>query len=223
MINEPMEHLTEALMQDYADGALPETERAAADVHLSACARCRTELQAWQLLFSELAELPRFAPDPGFAERVMAQVRRPAQVPAGARLQARLQAWVRSLFPLPATGRTWALAAGAVTAPAVAVGGLAWWIFSYPQVTPGTLTTYLLWRARSTLGALLSGLYTRVLESELALRLYTVVEHLVQAPGAALVAAGTFSAVTALALWVLYRNLFATRTVDGRHALLLSF
>lgn len=222
MINEPREHLTEALMQDCADGVLSETERAAADQHLAACARCRAELEAWHLLFSQLAELPRFAPDPGFAERVMAQVPRPAHLPARPPLRARLHAWVRTLFPLPATSRTWALAAGAVTAPAVAVGGLAWWIFSHPQVTPATLTTYLLWRARNAVGALLSGLYTRVLESELALRLYTAVEHLVQVPGAALVLAGTFSAVTALALWVLYRNLFTTRTVDGRHGLLLS-
>ncbi|MBI4540716.1 MAG: zf-HC2 domain-containing protein [Gemmatimonadetes bacterium] len=215
MGNQRADHLSDALLQDYADGVLPGLEREAAQTHLSSCARCRTEIEAWQLLFSQLVELPRFAPTPGFAERVMARIRIP--------LGLRVLAWLRRLIPVPATPRTWAVAVTAAAVPAVALGSVFYWIFSYPGVTPGTLAAYLFLQARQAAAALVQTVFGGLLESEFVLRLYTVLDALVRSPGAAILAASAFSALTAAALWVLYRNLVTTRSVDGKYALLFSF
>lgn len=214
------DHPSEQLLQEHADGVLAAAELAGVEAHLAACARCRAELEAWRLVFAELAELPRLAPSAGFAERVMARVVVP--LPLRVRVLARLRRWLDTLFPLPATPRTWATAAAAAAVPLTAVTGLGYWVLSYPRVTPGTLAAYLVWRVRDAAVALLGRMSAGLLDSELAYRAYAILEPLVQSPGAALLAAASFSALTVLALWVLYRNLFTARTVDGKYALLFS-
>ena len=67
-------HLTAERFQAFLDGTLPEGERVQVEKHATFCARCQAELDAWQLLYSELSELPELVPSEGFARRVLAKL-----------------------------------------------------------------------------------------------------------------------------------------------------
>jgi anti-sigma factor RsiW len=67
-------HLTAERIQAFLDGALPQRERADVEEHATFCSSCQAELDAWQLLYSELSELPELAPSEGFALRVLAEL-----------------------------------------------------------------------------------------------------------------------------------------------------
>lgn len=84
------QHLGAETLQALLEDGLPQGERRAAEEHLASCARCSAELDAWKVLFRDLAELPPLAPSPAFAERVMAGVERPE----GLSLAARVRGWL---------------------------------------------------------------------------------------------------------------------------------
>ena len=69
-----LQHLTPDETELWAQGLLP----AARELHLAQCADCRATAERERKLFRELAQLTRFAPEFGFAERVMAKVKIPA-------------------------------------------------------------------------------------------------------------------------------------------------
>ena len=75
-----LQHLTPDETELWAQGLLP----AARELHLAACAECRAAADRERKLFRELAQLPRFAPEFGFVERIMAKVRIPT--PSGSHL-----------------------------------------------------------------------------------------------------------------------------------------
>jgi hypothetical protein len=66
-------HLTTDEIELWAQGLLP----AARALHLADCSLCRVEAERERKVILELAQLPRFAPQAGFADRVMAQVKIP--------------------------------------------------------------------------------------------------------------------------------------------------
>ena len=66
-------HLTPDEIELWAQGLLP----AVRDIHIAQCAECRTTAERERKLFRELAQLPRFGPEFGFVERVMAKVKIP--------------------------------------------------------------------------------------------------------------------------------------------------
>jgi hypothetical protein len=73
-MTEPLlQHLTPDEVELWAQGLLP----AAREFHLAQCADCLATAARERKLFRELAQLPRFAPEFGFVERVMARVRIP--------------------------------------------------------------------------------------------------------------------------------------------------
>ncbi|HEU5260564.1 MAG TPA: hypothetical protein VFU41_03965 [Gemmatimonadales bacterium] len=73
-MNEPVvQHLTPDEIELWAQGLLP----AARDIHVAQCAECRAAAERERRLFRALAQLPRFVPEFGFVERVMARVRIP--------------------------------------------------------------------------------------------------------------------------------------------------
>jgi predicted anti-sigma-YlaC factor YlaD len=76
-----MQHLTPEEIELWAQGLLP----AARDAHVAQCGECRAIAERERKLWRELAQLPRFAPEFGFAERVMAKVKIPA--PSGPHLR----------------------------------------------------------------------------------------------------------------------------------------
>jgi hypothetical protein len=66
-------HLTSDEVELWAHGLLP-GERA---IHLADCAACRAVAERERKMYLELAQLPRFAAEYGFVDRVMAQVKIP--------------------------------------------------------------------------------------------------------------------------------------------------
>lgn len=71
-MDEPLtQHLTPEEIDLWAQGLLP----AARDIHLAQCGECRASAERERKLIRELAQLPRFTPEFGFVERVMAKVR----------------------------------------------------------------------------------------------------------------------------------------------------
>jgi len=66
-------HLNTDEIELWAQGLLP----AARAMHLADCSLCRVEADRERKVILELVQLPKFAPNPGFADRVMAQVKVP--------------------------------------------------------------------------------------------------------------------------------------------------
>jgi hypothetical protein len=66
-------HLTPDEIELWAQGLLP----AARELHLAQCEDCHTTAARERKMFRELGQLPQFAPEFGFVERVMARVRIP--------------------------------------------------------------------------------------------------------------------------------------------------
>ena len=64
-------HLTTDEIELWAQGLLP----AARAMHLADCSLCRVEADRERKVILELVQLPHFAPNAGFADRVMAQVK----------------------------------------------------------------------------------------------------------------------------------------------------
>ena len=64
-------HLTPHETELWAEGLLP----AARALHLATCPACLATAERERKLFVQLAQLERFAPSAGFADRVMARVR----------------------------------------------------------------------------------------------------------------------------------------------------
>jgi len=86
-------HLSPELMQAFLDGQASQVEEGHVREHSSSCARCRSELEAWQVLFEDLGELDEMTPSRGFQARVMEGV---ALLPAehDATVAARLRGWL---------------------------------------------------------------------------------------------------------------------------------
>lgn len=74
-------HLTPEELELWAEGLLP----AARDAHVADCAECSATAERERTLYRKLAQLTRFAPEFGFAERVMAKVKIPT--PSGPHLR----------------------------------------------------------------------------------------------------------------------------------------
>ncbi len=68
----PKTHLTAERIQAFLDEALSQNESAEVQEHAAFCGRCQAELEAWQLLYSELGDLPELSPAPNFRDRVLA-------------------------------------------------------------------------------------------------------------------------------------------------------
>lgn len=85
-------HPGEGALQGLLDGSLPEGEAERVRGHVSSCARCSAEMEAWELLFHGLADLEDIGPSAGFADRVMTSLpREPETRP----LAARIREWLR--------------------------------------------------------------------------------------------------------------------------------
>ena len=75
-------HLSAEALQAFLDESLPGGERERVETHLETCARCRSELEGWELLFHGLEGLDEVAPAADFTERVMTSLPRdPAPAP----------------------------------------------------------------------------------------------------------------------------------------------
>ena len=64
-------HLSVELMQGFLDGEASPGEAERVRSHTASCARCRSELEAWQTLFADLGALEEVGPSRDFGERVL--------------------------------------------------------------------------------------------------------------------------------------------------------
>jgi anti-sigma factor RsiW len=210
-------HLSGEVIQDFLDGLLPRPEVAAAETHLHGCRLCRDEVDTWRTLMVRLDDVPRVAPSEGFTERVMAHVRvQNALVAAQPSLQERLGSWLDAVSPR--TRRRVAGLAGAAVTPLATLALVAYAVFSHPLVTVGNLLSFLWLEAQDAVAVLATALLGETVESGLLGVAQSVVGGVGAAPGAAALVLAMFSGLTAVAVWVLYRNLIAPTSVDGRYA-----
>jgi anti-sigma factor RsiW len=88
-------HPSEDLLQAFLDGDVPSRERRRIEAHVASCTRCTEEVAGWRSLFEDLDGLASHRPTSDFAERVMAGVRVPDELPWAARMKARVSALLR--------------------------------------------------------------------------------------------------------------------------------
>ncbi len=203
-------------LQDYVEGLLPTRHAARVRTHLGHCATCAAQAEAWRATFAHLGRLGRFAPADGFAARVMAGVRVPVPAPARVPEWKRALRWVRGL--VPQTRQAWATVSGVALTPAITAGLVLWSVCSHPTLTPSALASFVWWKASALAAVAWQALSTRALASASLFEVYSFFGSLAWSPA---VVAGTFlalSAGTVAAVWVLYRNLFASHPGDGRIA-----
>jgi Putative zinc-finger len=65
-------HLTAERIQGFLDGLLPAREVADVQQHVTSCSRCRSDLEAWQMLFSELGDLEQLEPAESLRQAILA-------------------------------------------------------------------------------------------------------------------------------------------------------
>ncbi len=211
-------HVAPERLQDFVEGILPRPQMARVRAHLEACAHCHAEAEAWSGLLEGLSRVPRLSPADGFADRVMARVqpRAAVAVAPAARARTRFPDLVSRL--LPSTRRSWAMASTLAMAPATALTVLGVYLFTRPQVTPSSLLLYAWWNVTEGLawatawaGNALSGL-------PLVARAQAVLVELAAAPSLMVGAAFSFSLMTLLAVWVLYRNVLSPPVERRKYA-----
>lgn len=211
------EHPGSGFLQDLADGAVSARRAARARAHLEGCDACATELRDWTTVMARLAELERFAPREGFAERVIAGIAR-----APVRAVARTPAWRRALSVagrfVPKTRRAWAALAGASVTPAVTFGLVLYAVFSHPTLTPQALASFLLWQLSDLMVTAWGGLVSGGLYLVRLAGFDGLVETMLGAPMIVGVGVGLYALAFLVAVRVLYKNLIARRSVRPRYA-----
>jgi hypothetical protein len=140
----------------------------------------------------------------------------PGRAPAAAAAASRALAWARTLAPQ--TRKAWAALSGIAVTPAVTFALVVYAVFSHPTLTPGALASFAWWQLTdlAALGwAAVSGV---ALQGNQIVGIGALWQTVAAAP--LVLAAGVliYTVFSALALRVLYSNLFATRSVDTRYA-----
>jgi hypothetical protein len=160
-----------------------------------------------------LATLPRFAPNPGFVDRVMARV----QIP---------QAWyVRAGAAvtrfLPRSTRGWAFAAAFLALPVLAGGTFIVWLLSKSYVTTHGLWVFVTDRFASAIQAVFTRSLTFLMQTDIAAWTARTAGSLIDAGGARGIGAfaGGIAVMILICVWVLYSNLFRTPERDSNHAM----
>jgi anti-sigma factor RsiW len=222
------EHPGSERLQDFLDGALPAGQAGRLVAHLDACEACASEADAWRAVYARLGALPELAPRAGFADRVMAAVRltSPAMAETESRAPAvaglRLPDWRRALAVagrvvprvLPKTRRAWAALAGVAVTPAVTVGLVLYTLFSHPTLTPQALISFAIWKITELAAVTWGGLTALAFDAGQVVGVDALARSLFEAPVMLAGGALAYSFVCALALRVLYKNLWGQR----RHA-----
>jgi len=175
-----------------------------------------------------LAGLGHYEPSPAFAARVMSQLRigalvreqkrRPVAAAARSVVSVARDAWTALDRIVPKTRGAWAVIGGVAVTPVSIIALVAWTIFSNPLATPANLARFAWWQTSTFLGSLAASFGDIVFESPVITLLYAAAESLSPTPVVAVVGAVSFGLLTFGALWILYRNLLLTRSVDTRYA-----
>lgn len=171
-------------------------------------------LTGWRRLARELGRLPEFAPEDGFADRVMARVR----LPEGRRSRAGALVRLRGLWPR--SQERLAAASGIAFGPTAAVAGMAYLLFANnPLVTLSNLGSFLWQRGREAFLGVSQGFIDAGLGIPAAPGGLT---EILSAP-AILPGLLLLGGLTLASAWILYRNIFGPSAVhttasERRHA-----
>jgi len=206
-LNHPTPERLEAFVEDGLDGA----DRAVVASHLTTCARCHTEVAELRSLFEALADLPELSPSMGFANRVMqsVRVRRP--------VMERVNEWIERLTP--STDRGWAIATALIAMPVLALGVVAWWIFSQPEVSVQSIWLVTTVMAGEVTAGAWQWAWTRFAASNLAIWTGVLLDSAASLGRGGLgLAAVMFATMTVASVYVLYENLFRTHARRTEHA-----
>jgi hypothetical protein len=125
-------------------------------------------------------------------------------------------AWARTLAPQ--TRKAWAALSGIAVTPAVTFALVVYAVFSHPTLTPGALASFAWWQLTdlAALGwAAVSGV---ALQGNQIVGIGALWQTVAAAPMVLAASVLLYTVFSALALRVLYSNLFATRSVDTRYA-----
>ncbi len=211
-------HLTPGRIQNFLDGRLSNRRAVQVELHLTHCELCTSEMERCETVMTALEGLPQLAPSEGFSERVMAQWRVESLISAVAppSVPTRIKTWLGGF--LPVTRKGWAVVTSAAAAPPAIVAFLSFFVFSRPLVTPSTLASFLWWKISDVGAAFASGVKGAVLESATLFRAYAVMDAAAGSPLILGAGAFVFCFMVLAALWVLYRYLIATQSVNGRYA-----
>jgi anti-sigma factor RsiW len=211
-------HLTPGRIQDYLDVRLSARRVNQVQLHLSQCELCSSEMERCETVMTALDGLPQLTPSDGFSERVMAQWRVESLISAVAppSVPTRIKTWLGGF--LPVTRKGWAVATSAAAVPPAIVAFLSFFVFSHPLVTPTTLASFLWWKISDVGAAFTSGVRGAVLESATLFKAYALFDAAAGSPLILGAGAFVFCFMVLAALWVLYRYLIATQSVNGRYA-----
>lgn len=212
-------HATAEELLDQLDGRLAARSAARLEAHLQECRTCRTEMEGYHSVVSRLEHLERLAPSPGFGEAVMASVRiqqMAAMAMAPTTRTGRIAAWVRAR--MPSSSRGWAMALGVGTAPAVIAALVIHTVFSFEQVTLGSLISFLGFKLSSAASGMMVWLEGWIGATPLLTRGMDALQALGASPSLLAAAAALSSATVFGAAWVLYRNLIVPSGEEGRYA-----
>lgn len=212
-------HVGSARLQDFMESRLAARTATRVEAHLDGCAVCRLELDGYRAVARAVESLPSLAPSEAFSERVMAGVRieqlaRAALAPTSR--GERVLAWLRRA--VPSSPRGWAAALGAGVAPAVTVALVAYAVFSHPLVTVGSLASFAWLKTSAWMGAVAQTVFGPLLQNALVAEVWSLTSSLLASPRVAAASATLLSALTLAALWVLYRNVFASHPEDRGYA-----
>lgn len=212
-------HATGEELLEHLDGRLAARDSTRIEAHLEECTACRAEMEGYHSVVSRLEGLDRLAPSPGFGEAVMASLRiqqMAAVAMAPTTRSGRLMAWVRG--HLPSSSRGWAVALGVGTAPAVIAALVIHTVFSFEQVTLGSLFSFLGFKLSSLTRGMTAWLQGWAGSSPLVSPGLETLQALGGSPALLAGTAVLCSATVFGAAWVLYRNLIVPSREEGRYA-----
>ena len=208
-------HIPSGSFQDYLEQLIPAQPAARLEAHLSACESCSNELREWQGTMGSFQNVGHFAPEPGFSQRVMAQVQVPTPQPLGQWHSVRGRALALARRLLPQTRHGWAVASGIASTPTITIGALIFLVFSRPLLTAGNVSTYLYWKTSGIFGPLFTSVSDTVRQSAVLSWASSSFEIFSQFPFLVGLGGLVISLLSAGSLWVLYKNLIVSSSDDG--------
>lgn len=212
-------HVGSPRLQEYMDGLVDGRLAARVEAHLDRCAVCRVELEELAAVARSVETLPRLVPSEGFQERVMAALRIQALAQtalAPTTLREKVTSWLRRRA-VPSTPRGWAAALGTAVAPVATMALVLQAVFSHPRVTVGSLLSFVWFKVTELAQGMAGSLTASGLESSFVVEAWTFAREATQSPTLTAAGAALLSGLFMAALWVMYRNVFASHPEDQLH------
>jgi len=212
-------HATADELLEHLDGRLAARSARRLDEHLAACGSCRSEMEDFHQVVTRLEGLEPLAPSPGFGEAVLARLRieqMAAVAMAPTTRWGHVVAWARA--HKPSTSRGWAAALGMGTAPAVVAALVIHTVFSFEQVTLGSLLSFVGFKLSGWWSTGLAWLEGWAGSVPGLARGLDVLQILGTSPTLMAAIAALSSATVLGAAWILYRNLIVPSGEEGRYA-----